>query len=162
MSQKIVMFVIITLINVVLSTTKSILTIKSSRGVATIINAVAYGFYSMVVKQMATVSTEIVVLSTIGCNLIGVYFSMWLLDKFKKDVFWKITAIPEKSTTEEIRSRLIDEKLGFNEYPIDTKYGNRNAFDIFSESQAESKKIKEILKLGGNVKYHVLEIGKQL
>lgn len=160
--KTILIFVVITLINVILSTVKSILTVKSSRGVATLINAIAYGFYAVVVKQMATVSTEVVVASTIGCNLVGVYFSMWLLDRFKKDIFWKITAIPEIETAEEIRNQLIEKSLGFNEYPINTKYGVRNAFDIFSESQTESKKIKEILKLGGNVKYHILEIGKQL
>lgn len=162
MDKTIVIFFIITLINVVLSTAKSILTVKASRGVATLINAISYGFYAMVVKQMATVSTEIVVTATVICNLIGVYFSMWLLDKFKKDVLWKITVIPETKGFPNIRRELIENGLGFNEYEINTKYGNQMALDIFSQDQAKSKKIKEILNRNGKAKYHILEIGDQL
>lgn len=153
---------IITLINVVLSTAKSILTVKASRGVAAWINAISYGFYAMVVKQMSTVNLEAVVIVTVVCNLIGVYFSMWLLDKFKKGVFWKVTIIPENSKITNIKKELVENGLGFNEYPVNTKYGNQTALDVFSEDQQASKKIKEILKRNGNVKYHISEIGNQL
>lgn len=162
MNNTIIMFFIITFINVLLSTTKSILTVKSSRGVAALINAISYGFYAMVVKQMANVSTEIVIVATVICNLIGVYFSMWLLDKFKKAVLWKITVIPEMENFGTIRRELVENGLGFNEYPIITKYGEQMGLDIFSKDQKESKTIKEILNSNGRVKYHILEIGKQL
>ena len=162
MDQTVIMFFIITFINVLLSTTKSILTVKSSRGVAALINAISYGFYAMVVKQMATVSTEIVVVATVICNLIGVYFSMWLLDKFKKAVLWKITVIPEMENFKNIREELVDQSLGFNEYEIVTKYGEQMGLDIFSKNQKESKAIKDILNRNGRVKYHILEINKQL
>lgn len=160
--KQIIVFSIITLINVILSTAKSILTVKSSRKVAAWINAISYGFYAMVVKQMSTVSVEVVVIVTVIANLIGVYFSMWLLDKFKKDVFWKITIIPENSAFQNIKKELIENKLGFNEYEVNTKYGNQKALDVFSENQESSKKIKEILKRNGRVKYHISEIGTQL
>lgn len=162
MEKAIVIFFIITLINVMLSTTKSILTIKASRSTAALINAVAYGFYAMVVKQMATVDLTTVVIITVICNLLGVYFSMWILDKFKSDVLWKITAIPEVSKLNDIKEKLIAENLGFNEYQVNTKYGNQKALDIFSQTQKDSKKIKEILHSGGKIKYHISEIGNQL
>lgn len=146
----------------VLSTAKSILTIKATRKVATLINAISYGFYAMVVKQMATVSLEVVVIVTILANLVGVYFSMWMLDKFRKDVFWKITIIPETKHFENIRKELVENKLGFNEYEVNTRYGNQKALDVFSENTTASKKIKEILSDNGNVKYHISEIGTQL
>ena len=160
--KQIIVFSIITLINVILSTAKSILTVKSSRKVAAWINAISYGFYAMVVKQMSTVSVEVVVIVTVIANLIGVYFSMWLLDKFKKDVFWKITIIPENSAFQNIKKELVENKLGFNEYEVNTKYGDQKALDVFSENQESSKKIKEILKRNGKVKYHISEIGTQL
>lgn len=160
--KQIIIFIVITLINVILSTAKSILTVKSSREVASLINAISYGFYAMVVKQMATVSLEVVVIATVGCNLIGVYFSMWLLDKFKKDVFWKVTVIPENVHVKEIKNKLVENKLGFNEYNVNTKYGEQTVLDIFSQDRNSSKKIKEILNENGKMKYHVSEIGKQL
>lgn len=162
MEKTIIIFFIITLINVILSTIKSILTVKASRGIASLINAVSYGFYAMVVKQMATVSLEIVVISTIICNLIGVNFSMWLLDKFKKDMLWKITVIPQNKFFENIRKELVENDLGFNEYPIVTKYGNQMGLDIFSNNQNDSKKVKEILDRNGKIKYHILEISQNL
>lgn len=162
MDKAIIIFSIITLINVVLSTAKSILTVKASKGVAASINAVSYGFYAMVVKQMATVSIEVVVIATVICNLIGVYFSMWLLDKFKKDLFWKITVIPATEDFAEIRKELVENDLGFNEYKVNTKYGNQMALDIFSHDQSKSKKIKNILHKYNKMKYHIQEIGNQL
>lgn len=162
MNKAIIIFFIITLINVILSTVKSILTVKASRGIATLINAITYGFYAVVVKQMTTVDTTTVVIATVICNLIGVYFSMWLLDKFKRDVLWKITMIPKVDNADRLREQLIQNGLGFNVYPINTKYGSQTAFDVFSESQEESRVVKNILQEIGTIKYHILEIDKQL
>lgn len=162
MNTAIIIFFIITLVNVILSTVKSILTVKASRKVAALINAIAYGFYAVVVKQMTTVNTGTVVIATVLCNLIGVYFSMWLLEKFKKDVLWKITVIPKIDAADTLKAKLIENGLGFNFYPINTKYGSQIAFDIFSATQEESKIIKGILQEVGMIKYHILEIDKQL
>lgn len=162
MDKTIIIFSIMTLINVILSTAKSILTVRASRGNAALINAISYGFYAMVVKQMVTVDLNIVLIVTILANLIGVYFSMWVLDMVKKDDFWKITVIPENKHFATIRKELIENELGFNEYKVNTKYGEQMALDIFSVNQAKSAKIKEILARNGKVKYHIQEIGNQL
>ena len=162
MDTAIIIFFITTLVNVMLSTIKSILTVKASRKVAALINAIAYGFYAVVVKQMTTVSTRTVVIVTVLCNLIGVYFSMWLLEKFKKDVLWKITVIPKIDATDALKAKLIENGLGFNFYPINTKYGSQIGFDIFSATQEESKIIKDILQEVDMIKYYIIEIDKQL
>lgn len=161
MDKAVIMFATMTLINVILGTAKSILTIKASRVTAAIVNAIAYGFYAMVIKQMVSFDLNIVLTVTILANLIGVYFSMWLLDKFKKDVFWKITVIPENSQFKRVRKELVENGLGFNEYKINTKYGEQMALDIFSANQSTSSKIKKILS-EGKIKYHIQEIGNQL
>ena len=77
-------FFLLNLINVMLSTVKSVLTVKASRLIATLINALAYGYYTIIIKQISNSSIEMVVTVTIITNLIGVYTSLWLLDKFKK------------------------------------------------------------------------------
>lgn len=161
-SLGLVVFVVVNLINVMLSTMKSILTVKSTRVVATLINAVAYGFYALIVKQMANYDVATVVTVTILANLIGVYSSMWLLDKFKKDKLWKVTVIPQSEDVVNVRGSLIHKGLGFNEYKVFTKYGETIGFDIFTNNQTESATLREILNNYANVKYHVLEIGKGL
>ena len=154
-------FIGINLINVILSTMKSILTIKSTRLVATLINAIAYGFYSLIVKQMSDFDTTIVVVVTIGTNLIGVYFSMWLLDKLKKDKIWKITVVVFGDDYKEITDALMTNEIGFNNYNLHTKYGQNIALDIFSKSQKDSKLIKDLLA-DYEVKYYITELNKQL
>jgi uncharacterized protein YebE (UPF0316 family) len=156
-----VIFIIVNLINVMLSTMKSILTVKSTRLVATLINAVSYGFYALIVKQMADYDITTVVVVTIVANLIGVYSSMWILDKFKKDKLWKITIVTSKLSADLIALALARNEIGFNQYDIKTKYGDSVALDIFSESQETSVIIKRIIG-DYSVKYHVIEVGKGL
>lgn len=158
----ILIFFVINLVNVILSTMKSILTIKSTRLIASVINALSYGFYALIIKSMASYEMEVVVIITIIANLIGVYSSMWLLDKFKKDKLWKITVIPQSEDVKGLRQNLINYDLGFNQYPINTKYGQTIAFDIFTSNQKESATLKGVLSLYENVRYHIAELGKQL
>ena len=86
---QIIIFTVCSLVNVILSTMKTILTVRSTKVVASIINAVTYGFYAIVVKQLASLDLTVTVIVTIATNLVGVYLSMWLMDKMKKDCLWK-------------------------------------------------------------------------
>lgn len=150
------------LVNVMLCTMKSILTIKSTKLVASLINAITFGFYALVIKSMGNYDLIVIVSCTIVANLIGVYASMWILDKFEKDKVWKVTVIPQDFDVVELRDWLIRKELGFNEYPIITKYGNTVGFDIFTNDQKESATLKEILDRFEKVKYHIAELGKGL
>lgn len=153
-----IVFVVCTLINVMLSTVKSIMTIKASRGVATIMNAVSYGFYTIVVKQLSGFDIMTTFTVTFVANLIGVYFSMWLLDKFKKDRLWKISVTAIREDALSIVKELEKHGIGRNYYKVNT---HKMAIDIFSENQQESAIIKEILGRY-KVKYHVEELSKSL
>ena len=153
----ILIFFILTLINVMLSTIKSIITVRGTRGQATLMNAVAYGFYTIIIKQITEFNTFTTVTVTIVANLIGVYFSMWLLDKFKKDKLWTISVTAKNS---EIGNKIIDElnnfNISFRVYEILKKTGSTIGLDIFSENQEDSKNIKMILNKY-SVKYHIVE-----
>ena len=76
---QVIVFFCCSLVNVMLSTVKSILTVRSTKNVAAVINAITYGFYAIVVKQLAELSVPVTVIVTIITNLIGVYISMWIL-----------------------------------------------------------------------------------
>lgn len=154
----IIIFFICSLVNVMLSTVKSILTVKASKGVATLINAITYGFYVVVVKQIASADLGITVTITILTNIIGVYTSIWLLEKFKKDNLWRISV-----TT---KSGVIIQKLEYHDiqhYWREAYYKNEQYYivDIFSHNQKESQIIKELVK-GSDAKYNITEINKTL
>lgn len=157
----VVIFFIINLVNVGLMTTKSILTIKSTKLIASCMNAVAYGFYALIVKSMMNIETEVVIVCTVLANLIAVYFSMWLLDKLKKDRLWKISIVTDWKNSGEITKGLIENGIGYYSYNIYTEYGTSVNLDIFSKSQKESEIIKNIVS-DFDIKYHIIELGKSL
>lgn len=152
-----IIFFICSLINVMLSTLKTILTVKASKGAATIINAITYGFYAIVVKQLASLDLITTVTVTIITNIIGVYVSMWLLEKTKKDCLWKISVTTkDKTLVEKLEKFSISYVMNPVQYKKQTYYN----IDVFSENQKDSSIIENILK-EYKVKYNITEINKK-
>jgi hypothetical protein len=152
-----IIFFICSLINVMLSTLKTILTVKASKGVATIINAITYGFYAIVVKQLASLDLITTVTVTIITNIIGVYVSMWLLERTKKDCLWKISVTTKDSTLVE---KLEKFSISYVMNPVQYKKQTYYNIDVFSENQKDSSIIENILK-EYKVKYNITEINKK-
>ncbi len=152
-----IVFFICSLINVMLSTLKTILTVKASKGVATIINAITYGFYAIVVKQLASLDLITTVTVTIVTNIIGVYVSMWLLERTKKDCLWKISVTTKDNTLVE---KLEKFSISYVMNPVQYKKQTYYNIDVFSENQKDSSIIENILK-EYKVKYNITEINKK-
>lgn len=152
-----IIFFICSLINVMLSTLKTILTVKASKGVATIINAITYGFYAIVVKQLASLDLITTVTVTIVTNIIGVYVSMWLLEKTKKDCLWKISVTTKDNILVE---KLEKFSISYVMNPVQYKKQTYYNIDVFSENQKDSSIIENILK-EYKVKYNITEINKK-
>lgn len=152
-----IIFFICSLINVMLSTLKTILTVKASKGVATIINAITYGFYAIVVKQLASLDLITTVTVTIITNIMGVYVSMWLLERTKKDCLWKISVTTKDNTLVE---KLEKFSISYVMNPVQYKKQTYYNIDVFSENQKDSSIIENILK-EYKVKYNITEINKK-
>ena len=152
-----IIFFICSLINVMLSTLKTILTVKASKGVATIINAITYGFYAIVIKQLASLDLITTVTVTIVTNIIVVYVSMWLLEKTKKDCLWKISVTTKDNTLVE---KLEKFSISYVMNPVQYKKQTYYNIDVFSENQKDSSIIENILK-EYKVKYNITEINKK-
>ena len=67
-------FIILNIANVIIQTVKSLATVKCSKGVAAVVNAVAYGLYTIVTVYMLC-DLELYLKASIValCNLVGVY-----------------------------------------------------------------------------------------
>ena len=155
---QIIIFTVCSLVNVILSTMKTILTVRSTKVVASIINAITYGFYAIVVKQLASLDLTVTVIVTIATNLLGVYLSMWIMDKMKKDCLWKISVTTkDKSIVKKIENFDIEYTMSPIQYKKETYY----SIEIFSKNQKDSSIIKNILN-EYKVKYNVTEITKTL
>ena len=156
----IIIFFILNLINVILGTMRSILTVKSTPFIAMLINTISYTFYSGIVKMTGAQSMAVVLITTALTNIIGVYAATFILNKVKKDRLWRITATLVKGKRTD-SAQIIQELKKYNiEYNIND-IGRSIVFDIFSKTQGESALLKEILNKP-DVKYHVIEIEKTL
>ena len=156
MVNVIIVFCICSLVNVILSTLKTLIMVNAGRGSAIIINAVCYGFYTLVVKQLTSVDYITAVTVTILANVVGVWISYKIMDLFKKDKLWRITVtLKNKKALDECKNHLDKYNIGF--IPIKDSL----SIDIYSYNQKESAIIKTIL---GNYdyKYFIQEMAKSL
>lgn len=156
MVNVIIIFCICSLVNVILSTLKTLIMVNAGRGSAIIINAVCYGFYTLVVKQLTSVDYITAVTVTILANVVGVWISYKIMDLFKKDKVWRITAtLKDRKEFDKCVENLKKYNIGFS-YVEQTK-----AIDIYSYNQEESAIIKNILA-NYKHKYFIQEMAKSL
>ena len=128
-------FFIISLINVILSSTKSICTVRYGRGINVIANVVAYSFYTVVVKQTASLPLEITVIATAAANALGVWLSYVILDKIQKDKLWKIEVVISKDFVEALHTELSE--IPHNYIDI----GPRALFNFYCSTRAETSEV---------------------
>jgi len=153
----VILFISLNMINVILGTIRSIITVKGTRFQSAIINAVFFTFYVVVIKTISEMNLLITVPITFCTNMIGVYIADWLLKLFKKDRLWRITCRIKNNQTEYFR---ICKELKENEIEFDILFDeNTIRFDVISQNQKVSKQLKEIFR--DNITY-VIEIEKSL
>lgn len=156
----ITLFFVLNLINVVLGTMRSILTVKSTPFVSMVINTVSYTFYSGIVKLVSGQDMAVVLITTALTNIVGVYIARFILDKCRKDKLWRITATIPNSLSSEIE--LLTKRLKEKDIKSVVYVGEGvKLIDIYSKTQGESIVVKEILE-PLKVKYSVVEIDKTL
>lgn len=150
-------FFCFSLLNVILQTIKSILTIRGGKIIASIANAIAFGFYTVVMKQLTGLDMVAAVVITVIANLIGVYISITITEKMSKDKLWKITAVVDVLADIEImKIRLKYHGIGFTTEKLDN---DKIKFEIYSYNQNETKEIKNILTQA-NCKHHYIPVNQ--
>lgn len=156
MEKVIIVFCICSLVNVILSTLKTLIMVNAGEKMSILINAVCYGFYTLVVKQLGAVDYITAVVVTILANIVGVWISYRIMNLFKKDKLWRITAtLKNKKEFDECVAQLKKYNIGCT--PIE----KTNSVDIYSYNQKESAIIKSVLD-NYDYKYFIQEMAKSL
>lgn len=137
----ILLFALCTAVNVILSTVKSILTVKGGKFSASLINAITYGFYSYVIVLTSADGMPIWLKMAITavCNFIGVYLVKWIEEKARKDRLWKVElTVPTKYTN----------TIDFDLHDVPHSYielsDKHTLFNFYCATQKESAKVKAI------------------
>ena len=141
--QSIYGFIILSLINVVLSTVKSVLTIKASPLVATIINTISYAFNALVIKQIAGFDMTTTLFVVIITNLIGVYTGRTITDAMRKDRLWKFEATMSYHDASTFKDMLEEQDIPYMQTEVVRKGQNCVNISVFSSTQEQSSYIKK-------------------
>jgi uncharacterized protein YebE (UPF0316 family) len=128
-------FFLISLINVILSSAKSICTVRYGRSVNVLMNVVSYSFYAIVVKQMTALPLMSTVIATAVANAIGVWTSYTILDRLQKDRLWKVEVVVSKCFTERLHYELRNIPHNFIEL------GPRTLFNFYCETKADTSRV---------------------
>ncbi len=154
MLKIVLIFTIATAINVVLSTIRSLCTIKCGKWLSAIINAICYGFYCWVVVLTAlgdlSLWTKIIV--TALCNFIGVWVVKWGEEKAAKDRMWKFELAIPYGKAASAHDNLRDMNIPHNFVYV----GSWCMFNCYCMTQSDSTKVVDLVKLLGG-KYSAYE-----
>lgn len=136
-----ILFIILNIINVIVQTAKSIITVKGNKYVAAVVNAIAYGFYTIVVIYMLcdlSLFTKAFIVAL--CNLVGVFVVKFIEEKSRKTKLWKIElTIPTPYT------RIVDQKLVDVPHSYQILSPKHCIFTFYCASEEETLKVKEVV-----------------
>lgn len=151
--QLLIVFIALNILNVIIQTIKSIATVKCDKVIAAIINAVAYGLYTVVtVYMLCNLPLAWKAFIVAMCNLVGVYVVKYFEEKARKDKLWKVEATVNPIYLETLKT--IFEKNGIPFSYIDVnKYV---IFNLYCATQNDSLFVKSVLD-HHDAKYFVSE-----
>ena len=152
MNTMLILFVILTILNVIIQTVKSIATIKCGKSAAALVNAVAYGLYTYVVFFTACdgIDLHAKALITAGANLVGVWLVKYFEEKSRKDKMWLVQATVKSCAKEEFYKKLNGIPRSYQDL------GEYTVFNIYCATQNDSLKAKAVIQDYG-AKYVALE-----
>ena len=150
-----IIFIVLNVLNVIIQTVKSRCTIKCGKLMASFVNALAYGLYTVVLVYMScdlTTWTKALIVAL--CNLVGVYTVKLFEEKMRKDKLWKIELTIKPNYAEPFTADL--EKFGIP-YTLVTTANQRYAIvNTFCAKQKDSAFVKSLAERY-NAKYFVSE-----
>lgn len=142
-SKLLILFIVLNVVNVIIQTVKSIATIKCGKTVAALVNATAYGLYTVVVVYtVCELPLWLKVVVVGGANLVGVYLVKLFEEKGRKDKLWKVEATVLRGWTKELHNVLVEAEIPHNYLENVGKY---TLFNLYCATQAQSAKAKAIM-----------------
>ena len=149
-----ILFILLNVANVIIQTVKSIATIKCGKITAALVNAIAYGLYTIVIVYTNCELNLWVKVAVVGvANLIGVYIVKYFEERGRKDRLWKVEATVLRTHLDHLHADLVQESISHNYVDNVGKYA---LFNIYCPTQKESTKAKKIMDKYG-AKYFVSE-----
>ena len=142
----IIFFALMTIINVTLSTIRSLCTIKGGKWLSATTNAICYGFYPLIVMLTAKGTVDIVVnmIITAVVNFVCVWLIKFVEEKARKDKMWKVEMAIPLDLSNEVIEKL---KSTGGWIPFNYNYlGKWCIFNCYCDTQDQTKFAKDLAK----------------
>lgn len=140
--MNIIIFAIATVINVTLSTIRSLCTIKCGKWLSALTNALCYGFYPLIV--MLTAKDSVTIWTNMAITAVANFICVWLIkfieEKARKDKLWKVEIAVAKCYQKDVENNL----LNIPHNCIDT--GSWVMFNCYCNCQSETAYVVDIAK----------------
>ena len=153
----IILFAVLSIVNVIFATVRSLVTVKGGKCVASIVNALYWSYYNIVlIYTVADFDMWVKCLITFSANLFGVYIVKLVEEKMTKDKLWVFGATVKHN--EESLKEIVEKLKSFGIKCVYTEVIENELYtmQIFSNTQKESAMIKGILD-NYNIKYFAME-----
>ena len=142
MEELLIVFILANIANVIIQTVKSICTVKCGKGIAAVINALAYGFYTyIIILTNADLPLIYKCIIVALCNLIGVYIVKYFEEKAIKAKLWEVRLTVRNEQTASLHEDL-------DRFSVPHNYienvGKWTIFNCYCATQRESAFVKEI------------------
>lgn len=151
-------FVVLNFVNVLVNTARSLLTIKGGKWIASVMNAICYGYYTIIIVITATYEMPLAVkcVAVALVNFIGVFTIKFCEEKMRKDKRWIIMATAKVSNNaiKDVATKLKD--LGIRLLYSTVVEDRLYSLQIFSRNSKETTMIKAILD-NYNIRYSAVE-----
>ena len=140
----ILLFTIATIVNVTLSTIRSICTIKCGKWLSALTNAICYGFYPLIVMLTAkdTVSIVVNMIITAIANFVCVWVIKLIEEKGRKDKLWKVEMAVQKAYSGYVIHHLRTAKIPHNYQYV----GNWVMFNCYCQKQCDTLVVQKLCK----------------
>ena len=130
-----IIFILLSIVNVIFSTIKSIVTIKSGPWIASIISALYYGYYNIVlIYTVADFPLWQKVAVTAGCNLVGVFIVKYGEVKARKDKLWLVKITVPANNFSALYEEIACKDIPFTYYNLQKYY----VLDCYCEKQEDT------------------------
>lgn len=137
-----IVFIILSAVNVVFSTIRSITTIKSRKTVASLVSGGYFAFYNiMLIYTVMDFPMWEKCVITFVCNVVGVWVVKWIEEKMRKDKLWKVEVTVSTKNVETIDYELNNSFIPHNYITISPKH---TLFSCYCATQLQTQAVKNI------------------
>jgi len=151
-------FVILNFVNVLVNTARSLVTVKGGKWGASVMNAICYGYYTIIIVITATYEMPLIMkcIAVAVVNFIGVFTIKFCEERFTKDKKWIFLATAKIADNAIVdvaeKLKMLNIKLVYTPVIVNELY----TLEIFSNDKKESDMITAVLE-NYNIKYSAVE-----